>query len=426
MFIGAKHHTALHPTGYWTGDDVHTQLDHAITIFEITHPGKQGVFVFDNSTGHSKMPADALLAQGLRKGPCAKLVGKQCETTWVDSGGTSHTQSFLFAAGDTLLFEAKGVRANPLGPDGAVRFRVDDVVESVKPGAGDKKYKPGVVVVSREEDNTYTLRFPSDDVVSGVSVASMQVPVATYKKGPVPAALVGHSKGMQQILLERGVIAETSKLNGKCGTADRKKRKAAKQAVGIGKGESIDVPVHVGWADQVPCCLEFLLSEQADFKEQQNAIQELVLSRGHFCIFLPKFHPELNFIERYWSRVKWYARQFSDGTIKGLKAQADVAMTMSSETCDLALMRRYSRTAWRWVDAYHRGLDGVLANYAVRKSKSHRCVTDKVDREVNQLAVERKEEAAARAAAADHSPPPVLAALADMTTAGALYDCDEE
>ena len=48
-----------------------------------------------------------------------------------------------------------------------------------------------------------------------------------------------------------------------------------------------------------------LLSEKADFKEQQNAIQELVLSRGHFCIFLPKFHPELNFIERYWSRVKW-------------------------------------------------------------------------------------------------------------------------
>ena len=93
-------------------------------------------------------------------------------------------------------------------------------------GAGDKKHKPGVVVVSREGDNTYTLRFPSDDVVSGVSVASMQVSVATYKKGPVPAALVGHSKGAQQILLERGVIAETSKLNGKCGTADRKKREA--------------------------------------------------------------------------------------------------------------------------------------------------------------------------------------------------------
>ncbi len=62
----------------------------------------------------------------------------------------------------------------------------------------------------------------------------------------------------------------------------------------------------------------------------------------------------------------------------------------------------------------------------MRKSKSHRCVTDAVDREVSRLAVERKTEAAARAAAADHSPPPVLAALADMITAGALYDCDEE
>ena len=99
----------------------------------------------------------------------------------------------------------------------------------------------------------------------------MQVSVVTYKKGPVPAALVGHSKGMQQILLERDVIAETSELNGKCGTADRKKRKAAKQAVGIGKGESIDVPVNVGWADQAPCCLEFLLSEQAELRKAETA-----------------------------------------------------------------------------------------------------------------------------------------------------------
>ena len=57
-----------------------------------------------------------------------------------------------------------------------------------------------------------------------------------------------------------------------------------------------------------PCCLEFLLSEQPDFQAQQNAIQELIFPRGHNCTFLPKYHPELNFIERYWSRVKWYAR----------------------------------------------------------------------------------------------------------------------
>ena len=99
---------------------------------------------------------------------------------------------------------------------------------------------------------------------------------------------------------------------------------------------------------------------------------------------------------------------------------------MSSETCDLVLIRRYSRTDLRSVDAYHRRLGGASAKYPVRKSKSSRCVTYAVDREVNQLAVERKAEAAARVAAADHSPPPVLAAIAEMATAGAPYADDEE
>ena len=64
-----------------------------------------------------------------------------------------------------------------------------------------------------------------------------------------------------------------------------------------------------GWTGGTACCLELLLSEQDDLRELQNTIQELIVSRGHHCIFLPKYHPELNFIERYLSRVKWYARQ---------------------------------------------------------------------------------------------------------------------
>jgi hypothetical protein len=51
----------------------------------------------------------------------------------------------------------------------------------------------------------------------------------------VPPALIEHSKGTKQFLLEQNAIAESSKLNGKSGTADRKERKAAKQAVGIGE-----------------------------------------------------------------------------------------------------------------------------------------------------------------------------------------------
>ena len=149
------------------------------------------------------------------------------------------------------------------------------------------------------------------------------------------------------------------------------------------------------------------------------------MSRGHYCIFLPKYHPELNFIERYWSRVKWYARQKCDQTKDGLRTATEEAL--SEKACDLALIRRYSRTAWRWVDAYRRGLDGVLACWAVRKSKCHRFVTDAVDREVNRMAEEQAKGGAARAATVPVEPPPlVVRGVADMAAVGALGDDDDD
>jgi hypothetical protein len=43
------------------------------------------------------------------------------------------------------------------------------------------------------------------------------------------------------------------------------------------------------------------------------------------------------------SRVKWYARQKCDRTLAGLRTATDEAL--SENSCDLALIRRYSRTA---------------------------------------------------------------------------------
>jgi len=116
--------------------------------------------------------------------------------------------------------------------------------------------------------------------------------------GATGASLIGHSKGIKQVLLERQLVDPTTKLKGACTAAGKAKRKTVMGEAGIGKGGSVDVPKHAGWTGGTACCLEFLLSEQDDFKEQQNAIQELIISRGHHCIFLPKYHPELNFIER--------------------------------------------------------------------------------------------------------------------------------
>jgi len=195
---------------------------------------------------------------------------------------------------------------------------------------------------------------------------------------------------------------------------------------GIGKGKSVDVPKHAGWTGGTACCLELPLSEQDDFREQQNATRSSSF-RGATTASSSPSHPELNFIERYWSRVKWYTRQHSDGTVAWLKATATAAMKSEGGCCDLTTIRRYARTSWRWVDAYRRGLDGVLASWAVRQSKCHRCVTDAADREVERLAAVKEKSAAERAGAARaEAPPAVVGVLADAAALGLLECCDAD
>jgi hypothetical protein len=45
------------------------------------------------------------------------------------------------------------------------------------------------------------------------------------------------------------------------------------------------------------------MSLEPDFIAQKGAVEELIKNAGHKCIFFPKFHCELNFIERYWGSV---------------------------------------------------------------------------------------------------------------------------
>ena len=46
------------------------------------------------------------------------------------------------------------------------------------------------------------------------------------------------------------------------------------------------------------------MSLEPDFLAQKGAIAEIIERAGHKSIFYPKFHCELNFIERYWEQRK--------------------------------------------------------------------------------------------------------------------------
>ena len=42
------------------------------------------------------------------------------------------------------------------------------------------------------------------------------------------------------------------------------------------------------------CCMACLLSKQDDFVNQTSMLEAAITNRGHLCLFLPKFHCELN------------------------------------------------------------------------------------------------------------------------------------
>ena len=59
--------------------------------------------------------------------------------------------------------------------------------------------------------------------------------------------------------------------------------------------------------------LRWVMSHEPDFLAQQNLLTDLVTSRGHKVLFLPKFHCELNIAELYWSMLKACVRRHVDG-----------------------------------------------------------------------------------------------------------------
>lgn len=68
------------------------------------------------------------------------------------------------------------------------------------------------------------------------------------------------------------------------------------------QGEAI--PITFKDNDPACCASKILLSLQSDFVNKKPLLQTVIEDAGHICLFLPKFHCELNPIEIYWSYIK--------------------------------------------------------------------------------------------------------------------------
>lgn len=170
------------------------------------------------------------------------------------------------------------------------------------------------------------------------------------------ATLRGKPKGIKQILLERGLWREGLKLS--C-------EKCMKRE---------EVP------ERSDCCARRIMMLQPDFASQKSILEETVEKMGHIIEKYPKFHCECNFIERYWGYSKRETRRRCRYTY------ADLLRTVPEvlNSVPITVIRKFSRKSWRYMDAYQRGLEGRVAEWAVKKFKSHRRLPDNIEEYIEQ------------------------------------------
>jgi hypothetical protein len=223
---------------------ISTQLRVAIEIFDILNPGDQAVFFFDCSAAHESLAPDALCARRMNVKPGGKQPVMHDTTIPLDN---PHLQ----------------LRGQP-----------------------------------------QKLIFDENDA-------------------PTPE-LIGQPKGMARVLQERGLLRP--RLPGTCADCRLSEAKRLKKEMEarLNTEQDGDVqephepvdpanypqtvdpsltscrPIH----SRTDCCMTRILSLQTDFASEKSQIEAVIEAAGHRCLFLPKFHCELNPIEMYWGWSK--------------------------------------------------------------------------------------------------------------------------
>jgi hypothetical protein len=130
--------------------------------------------------------------------------------------------------------------------------------------------------------------------------------------------------------------------------------------------------------ERMNCCARQIISLQPDFSEQQSLLEEAVIKGGYILERYPKFYCECNFIEQYWGFVKWEIRQSCNYNYADLLRK--VLETLVS--VPVMIIRKFACRSWRYMDAYDKSLEGRAAEWAVNKFKSHRCISENIERAI--------------------------------------------
>ena len=235
------------------------------------------VFMYDNSTIHTRLSPEALRANMMGVKPGGKQNRAMQSTTW-----NGKEQTLQFKEGDTLLFDFS-----------------NNFFVFTKDG-------------SIEQKNITKTKTISGQKVKFQSTEDLMV-LKKFKAGVITkdnerSGLIGEPKGMRQLLMERGLM--TDQMIARCGAVQKR---------------------HSG-----SCCMLGCLLNCSDFSTQDKLSRSVLfkdaVERGHHFLLLPKYHCELAPIERVWAVSKRYCRLNSTYTVVGLMANIKKSMSLVTAT----------------------------------------------------------------------------------------------
>ena len=113
--------------------------------------------------------------------------------------------------------------------------------------------------------------------------------------------------------------------------------------------------------------MRVILANHDDFRDEKTVVENFFLSKCHKVHFIPKFHSEMNPIERVRGQAKRYTRAHTNFTIPGLRNIIEPGLYSVSVDLIRKCKARESERAYR--EGHQAGMEVEMA---LKQYKSHR------------------------------------------------------
>lgn len=127
----------------------------------------------------------------------------------------------------------------------------------------------------------------------------------------------------------------------------------------------------INTSSMVAADMRVVLANHEDFRTEKTLVKHYLHEKGLKGVLLPKFHCELNPVERVWGQAKVYTRAYTNFTLAHFRSIMDPAL----DSVSLDTIRKYFQKVLNYERAYTEGKKaGKEVEQAIKVYKSHRRV----------------------------------------------------